>query len=374
MPVASGIPNAYKYSHDKIMEYSGFNIGNFVFRKAILSLIEDATAFMPTTWTEASKIDFTGDCSTIISCANWLGMGEKFESANLMRARIAETIRGKCLILGLGAQASYGQELNWGENTKRLAKVLASKTTELSVRDCTTANALEKIGINNIAVTGCPSNFINLDLKMSDFNSDYIKENSTWADVSFLISEATFGNPLSVSVINRIYSILSQSQGSSYILQNPDLLPLLYRKTNQLPQLYKSATNGNVQTITKLIKAKSKFFSSVDEWLFSSRFYDISFGMRIHGTMVPLQAGVPSILISHDQRTSGLAETMGVPLLTCNDMIDRNYIRKPYDFLEIFKNNAEKYMEKRKELAKKFHNIITENLFTPSSGFCKYCE
>ena len=96
--------------------------------------------------------------------------------------------------------------------------------------------------------------------------------------------------------------------------------------------------------------------------------------MRIHGTMVPLQAGVPSILIAHDQRTSGLAQTMGIPRITCKEFVDKNYIRKPNDFLNIFKNHVDQYIEKRKDLSKKFLKVITKNGFTPSSNFSKYCK
>ena len=374
LPVTSSILNAYKYSHDYIMKYSGLNIGNFVFRKAVFSLVEDASHFTPCTWSEGNKLINAEDSSTIISCANWLGMGEKNEASNLNRAQIIEAMTGNFLILGLGAQASHGQDLDLGENTKRLARALASKVNLLSVRDLTTANALEQIGIDNAVVTGCPSNFINLDLKTTDFDSSYINKNATWADINFLISEASGGNPLSISVTSRIYSILAQSQGSSYVLQSPALLPFLYREVDELPRFYELASNSNTQSIAKLMKAKSKVFTSVDEWLFSSRFYDISFGMRIHGTMVPLQAGVPSVLIAHDQRTAGLADTMGIPKLTCKEFVDQECIQKPENLLEIFRSNLIGYMDRRQELAQEFLKVITSNGFTPSSSFCRYCD
>ena len=374
LPVTSYIENAYKHSYEYIMKCSGVNIGNLVFRKAISSLIGDYESSLPITWKEANNLDFSTESTTIISCANWLGMGDQAESSNLYRAKVVEKISGKCLVLGLGAQASHGEKLVLGPNTQRLAKALASKCKILSVRDSTTANSLEKAGVHNIEITGCPSNFINLDLKKSDYNSDHLKENCTWADINCLVSESSGGNPLSLSVINRIYSILAQSQGSSYILQSPALLPLLYRKTNQLPDLYKPANIESIQTITKLIKAKSRIFTSVDEWLFSSRFYDISFGMRIHGTMVPLQAGIPSILIAHDQRTSGLAKTMGIPQITCKEFVDKSYLRKPYELLNIFKNHVDQYIETRKDLSKKLLKVIADNGFAPSLKFSEYCK
>lgn len=52
-----------------------------------------------------------------------------------------------------------------------------------------------------------------------------------------------------------------------------------------------------------------------------ARTCDLSFGMRIHGTMLPLQSGVPSVLVAHDSRTIGLADKMGIPWVSPEDFV-----------------------------------------------------
>ncbi|MFM8981771.1 MAG: polysaccharide pyruvyl transferase family protein, partial [Spartobacteria bacterium] len=40
---------------------------------------------------------------------------------------------------------------------------------------------------------------------------------------------------------------------------------------------------------------------------------DFTISSRIHGCVASLLAGKPALLLAHDQRTSELAETMGIP-------------------------------------------------------------
>ena len=237
----SGVPDAYQYDSDFLMRQSGLNVGNFVFRKAVRSLLSNVSEFQLIDWATASQVDFNDSSQTIISCANWLGMSDRDEASNLNRARIVESISGKCIVLGLGSQASSGQELSFGPNTCRLARALSSKAKVLSVRDLNTANALNSLGIDNVVVTGCPSNFINTQLTKKMYEKTYLREKTSWADAKLFISEASGGNPLSIRVVQRILSVLSQSPGSRYVLQSPQLLKYLYGESDVFPKFYEHA-------------------------------------------------------------------------------------------------------------------------------------
>ena len=366
------VANSYKYDSSYLMSVSGKNIGNFAFRKALESLIADLHLYQTVNWKDAQDIQFTDDSETIVTCANWLGMTDNDEISNLYRAEVIEKISGKCIIFGLGSQAAFGQDLSFGPNTTRLARALASKTVILSVRDETTAQALQKLGIYNIDVTGCPSNFINTDLSQENFCATRISRNSSWRSSRFFISESSGGNVLSSQVTQRVFSVLQQSPGSRYILQSAALIPFLFHESNELPPLYKQSVLNDLEYFKSLIYNKSQVFSSLDEWLFSARFFDLSFGMRIHGTMVPLQAGVPSILIAHDKRTSGLASTMAIPSITCEDFLDSSKFSSPYSLYELFMDSLNSYFDRRKILAEKFNRLISVNSFVPAPPFVEY--
>lgn len=368
------IDNAYKYDSSYLLKISGKNIGNLAFRKALESLINDLHLYQTINWIDAQSTNFSEDSEIIVSCANWLGMTKNDEKSNLYRAQVIEKISGKCIIFGLGSQASFGQNLSFGPNTQRLAHALASKSNLISVRDETTAKALNNIGIHNIEVTGCPSNFINLNLNLNSFRSSRICENSTWKGSKLFISESSGGNELSSKITKRVFSILSQSPGSRYILQSAALLPFLFNEVNHIPKLYEKSSPSDLELLKMQILNSSQVFSSLDEWLFAARFFDLSFGMRIHGTMIPLQSGTPSILIAHDKRTSGLASTMAIPSITCEDFLDISKFPNPYSLHELFMGSLGKYFTRRKSLAGKFLNLITANSFSPTKSFAEYCQ
>ena len=49
-------------------------------------------------------------------------------------------------------------------------------------------------------------------------------------------------------------------------------------------------------------------------WLDAMRGFDFAVGARIHGVLLPIQAGVPGGVVAHDSRTLELCQTMGVPV------------------------------------------------------------
>ena len=91
-----------------------------------------------------------------------------------------------------------------------------------------------------------------------------------------------------------------------------------------------------------------------------SRTCDLAMGMRIHGTMIPLQAGVPSVVIGHDSRTSGLANYMGIPSVDPKKFIELSNKRPAFTLEEIAKKMAN-YDHRRQALATKMKNYIRVN-------------
>jgi hypothetical protein len=70
------------------------------------------------------------------------------------------------IFFGFGAQASSGAKahsLELGSHTCELACLLSDKCNQLSARDEFTYDVVKRLGIENAVVTGCPSNFLNLD-------------------------------------------------------------------------------------------------------------------------------------------------------------------------------------------------------------------
>jgi hypothetical protein len=372
LKIRSDIPNAYLRPAQEISRLSGLNLGNLAFRHALKSIVQDLSEYEPLDYPgfrkrlEEERVD-----DVIVSCANWLGTRKEDEASNKVRADLIERVDGRVVSLGLGVQATQGTEyLELGPQSQRLAMVLASKAKLLSVRDQLTARTLRAIGVENVCVTGCPSNFINtsptLGAEITERAQSFVKSGSVPGGFRTAISEFSGGHPQSGAVLRSMLGFI-RSLPAFYIVQSPALLSFVYRESEHLPGAYTANSEIPAEELMKLLKSRSLAFSSIESWLDFSRTCELSFGMRIHGTIVPLQAGVPSLLIGHDSRTSGLAEEMGIPVLTPEGFLELG-LRTPTAMFELIGEQMERYDANRMRLAKEFKAFLVGNGVSITEG------
>lgn len=363
----SGINQAYKKNTQGLMNLSGVNLGNFAFRHG-LAQMHDLSPYRKMGW--VGTIDYVEQNgkpdNLLLSCANWLGTSVDDENNNGYRALVIEKMDCPVTAVAIGAQShSPISEFELGPRTQRLIKVISERSKLVSVRDSFTQEALEKYGITNTIVTGCPSNFINLSPTLGrtiQYKASAILDKSMGLDKARIhLSEYSGGNSASLKVLSKTLEILRQSP-SFYVVQSPELLPFLLGESEDLPIVYSTASmmKGKMKA-SDLLKAKTLHFSLIEAWMDFARTCDISLGMRIHGNMLPLQAGVPSIVIGHDSRTSGLANAMGIPLISADDFCKCSLKNLMPKVLEANIFAMEEYDEKRKELHKNFVQFFEAN-------------
>lgn len=363
----SSVPNPYKATTADIMSFSGANVGNFAFRHALKSLINI---------NEYKTVDYNGfnqeltkqqPESVVISCANWLCATEQYENSNKVRADTIEKTNCPITVFGLGAQAKTGQDnFKLGPNTERLAKIISERSTKVSVRDAFTLNVLEGIGINNAVITGCPSNFINLNKRLGDSIVEkcqkVIDAQFKWQDLRMHFSEFSGGHKSSGRVLHETLELLNKSP-SFYVIQSPVLFPFVLNEDGNIPAGYMSNKPSVIKTVEEFrcfLKSKVMHFSSIDAWMDFSRTCDVSIGMRIHGNMLPLQAGVPSVVIGHDSRTNGLSKMMGIPVISPEDFVE--YSQKDSEgLIKFIQAEMKGYDKKRLVLGNVFYEYIKAN-------------
>lgn len=373
----STVPEAYRLKTDELSTASGVNLGNFAFRHALRYLVDDLYSYEPVRWLDFGRIADTERVDrVIVSCANWLGLTARDETANLTRAMTIEKVDCPVVAFGIGVQAKIQAELpKLGPNTLRLAKALAERSVLLSVRDQLTQDTLAAEGITNTVVTGCPSNFINSDPDLGARVAARARVQAarakTWGDVRSCISEASGGHDHSGAVIRQQLELLDSSP-AFYLIQSPALLGFVLGDRAAIPSDYKANNPWKDQSgrLTRTLKSKVLHFSQMDAWMDFSRTCDLSFGMRIHGTMVPLQSGVPSALIAHDSRTIGLAERMGIPWVSPEDYLEIT-AEGPSPLLALIHERMQGYDEGRSKLAQTMHDFIMANGLVPHASLMR---
>lgn len=368
------IPDAFRLTATEINQHCGMNLGNFVFRHALRNVLADLDEYTPVTGAEYKAIlEHEKAESVIISCANWLGQTARDEAWNLGRSKMVEMADCSVVAFGLGVQASglrHDGAVPLGPDTVRLCKVLSERSANISVRDELTRRTLEANGIDNVVTTGCPSNFLNCDPKLGDKLYARGKANTLaeWTDVRTAISEVTGGHALSGAIYKSQLSMMEQTP-AFYVVQTPDFVDFLMGDRGKISAFYRENNPfvGEPNKLTRLLKSKGLFFTDVDSWMIFCRTCDFSTGMRIHGTMVPLQSGVPAILIAHDSRTVGLADAMGVPWMSPDDYLDL-MPRGPKGVFEAFSEKIQGFDEKRAVLAQIMVDFLNSNRLTPNAS------
>ena len=376
---SSGIENAYRFSANELMDATGGNFGNLVFRHALRSILKDFGELTPINWPNARQAAATNRIDyVVVSCANWLGASEEDELRSLGRAQIIESFDCQVLPFGLGTQAPSGaKNLTLGPHTIRLARALSSKCNLIGVRDTFTARVLEGVGVMNTIVTGCPSNFINLDANLGNSiiqrASNTAKAFSGWDQMRTIVSEVGASNLLGNMLGTTILKFLRNNPGF-YVIQSPNVLPFLLGLERDLPAGYRIGVSDNeLSALRSTLLSSVLYFSSVEAWLDFSRTCSVSFGNRVHGAMVALQAGIPSLLIGHDARTEGLAEEMAIPLV--NEVEFESVIEQvPEALLSLIAKLMQGYDDRRRILAGRFLSLLRDNGLDPSEEFLRFGE
>lgn len=369
------IPSAYQMDVSRFSGLTGNNIGNLVFRKGLDSMVKDLGSYQRLSFQCLSENpDICNQADVVLlSCANWLGTSPMHEKGNKKRAEYLRRFSCPVISFGLGIQAPDHQEsIQLGPNTIELAEILSEKSQFISCRCHTTAMTLKNHGIHNVFVTGCPSNFINLRLSKNNFRRIPLQQEESRM-ISCLISEVAYGNPDSVAMIRHVFDNLEHSP-SKYVLQVAQLLHVLYHESEDVPVAYRSALPSlPPERMLSLIREKAMAFCSVDDWLFAAKRFDFSYGMRIHGSMTSLQAGVPTVIVTHDQRTKGLADTMSLPQMDIKRFLG-SHESPVLSAYQNFWDNIDAYFETRRKLAASFLEFLHKNNVAPSDEFNRFCE
>ncbi|GAB5380423.1 MAG: hypothetical protein Alis3KO_25630 [Aliiglaciecola sp.] len=282
-------------------------------------------------------------------------------------AELLEKAQLPILICGLGAQAASTQEaLNFKKGTKRFIDVVSERATKIGVRGNYTAQALLDNGIENIEVIGCPSNFIS---ENTSLGQDCEKSLADLAEVRSVV--------LNIDMIPRLESKLktmfSWSLGRSAAFINQAPVELI-----EMSCLSNTKFNPHVFYRFHQLLAPSvspKFFELIVEKQFSAHFdvkswmrhiskFDLSIGTRLHGNILAMQSGVPSVLMPHDSRTDELSNTLILPRYSLNAISSNTSLEEVVSEVQF---DGISYDKNRTELASRYLQIIVETGLKPSN-------
>lgn len=322
------IPNVGFMDTAEAMKKVGNNTGNLVFQYAAYNLIGETKYLIghDIPW-DISKI--REKCRVIVvPSANFIR--ENFDLTSMVN--FLEKIELPLIFLGLGAQArDYEQtEFDFHPSINKLIALVRERSKFVSVRGDFTAQLLERMGIRQPLVTGCPSNHINPSNELPSMIARKLSKPLR----SFIThGDEPWPKDASKQVVERKLIDWTNNGPSMMSQQSVPAFMEYIRKENpaansEVPDKRESALrNALMPTATisefrNFIASKLRVYFSVHQWLEDSAKYDFSIGLRLHGNMVAWQAGTPALWIYHDSRTQELAETMELPRISFKEFIE----------------------------------------------------
>ncbi len=234
--------------------------------------------------------------------------------------------KARIFCFGLGSQIKNSRDFTLVPGTEKLVRLLADRSDSIGVRGSFTAEVLDRIGIRNVSLTGCPS--------LMGLSDDIIDGMGTKPSGGRLA--VNFSNNVRSHSFNPIAhrdtenGLFRHAVGldSYYVLQNEDVeLGIVSR----LQQGQASEAEAGIRRMLEIFAMPSgdpegeaygrdrlRVFWNVREWIGCMTTMNRSVGTRFHGNVAAILAGTPAMFLVHDMRTLELVELFDLPHLVLN--------------------------------------------------------
>ena len=260
------------------------------------------------------------------------------------------------LIIGIGSQLSSGEK-PCSTTIKNLHKI-SERCTSIGVRGELTAEILVKNGIKNVEVIGCPTVFssLNPEFKVKKEEPDWSKPiafNTELRDagIDFLLKMSRI-SPTRFYMQNEMNFWFEKSRPHPYACK--------VLSWTAMQQHNSKLTLPQFREIRSFIEQNALLFFNTLDWRTSLRECVMSLGMRFHGNMMALQAGIPAVWLVHDNRTRELLNLLQLPTFKFSEDLDLQQIYAEADYSEFNKRYPTLYSNYREFLLK--NGIISNKL------------
>jgi len=353
---------------EHLLRLSGGNTGNFAYIRGLKEIIAGPCELFR--WDTPPEIVGEKCNVVVLACANQLGPHTDLGHF----AKHLEKIGLPIVAFGLGAQAqSFDHKASLTEGTKRWVEVLCAHAPtakpNIGVRGEYSRQVLEDLALGDRAsITGCPSNFINLDVGLSE----RLERKYKTLNLSRVAVAAGLPYWPELQRMEEALANIVDSTKGLYVTQHElNMIRLARNEFEDIDAKTLSLLNRYIRP--KLSSAEFKVwcqrhavcFIDAASWMETLRNFDFVVGPRFHGVMLALQSGTPGGVIAHDSRTLELCQTMQIPVRHFKDIeveIRLESLSSTFEF------DAQAYRSRRIELGGRSMDILRSGGVTPAAG------
>lgn len=346
---------------------TGRNLGNLVWAYASRQIFDNNVEFVELS---KQKID-KGEMDLIaLALANIFKDSERNEVlAKSMYDRLINT-NIPIIVLSVGVQHKDTATFpKLGPECIKLLTLLSEKSLSIGVRGEFTKSCFIHYGVDasKIIKTGCPSILLNLNTSLGrDIQSRYLIRGSVATSMpSFSISHALSKKMLSIASLD----------GSCINVQStPELLAAKRGElsSEKLSNLYTSIFSKEepFDVVDNFFQNNVNYFNDLPNWFHAMKSYSRGISARIHGGIVMMTAGLPTVIIGIDSRVIELCETFYIPYISINEFMESSVDELFSDHVlqgELFDLN-------RKNISHRFINMLRLAGAPVSPALLKFSE
>ena len=327
----------------------GNNIGNLLFPYGISRVLMTGHTTIRTmaiskeiSERQVQKINETYD-AFLIPLANAFRTG--FIDELKQTTAFVKKLNIPCIIIGAGAQARLGKEVNNPElesAVRDFINAVLEKSSLIGLRGEFTADYLTKMGYipeKHFTVIGCPSLYLYGEALP-------VPEPKELSRTSLVSMNSKMQLPQKFH--DFMFRSMKKFENCCYIPQVIHEIRHMYYQApipdgfvKKIPQNYLLADRTKDPAFPKPIS-----FVDAATWLSFLEQREFSFGSRIHGNIAAILAGIPAFIIVSDERIKELVTYHHIPHLMMQDLDERTDIFDLYenaDFSQISKYHKKNY-------------------------------
>jgi glycosyltransferase involved in cell wall biosynthesis len=241
-----------------------------------------------------------------------------------------EKVKIPFVVFGLGSNSFCGFDPDLHKKISpdliRFLKTIASKTVSLGVRGAYTAEILTKLGIVNFDIVGCPTFY-------ESGQNRVIEKQGLSANDKIIFSSPN----IKYSGLNFSSVLQDMEEFPQGIVKNWAVL-----KDCRLKSKFDGHPILRTEIIKMLLDGKAMVFSDIERWKSEVKKHKFSLGSRVHGSILSLNCGVPSVVTNRDARAKEMCELFNMPLFPGFGMdkeISFENLKELYDSLDYGKMN-----------------------------------
>lgn len=305
-------------SFRKSYERSGENFGNILIGNGVKTVLDGYQFSTRDDYQTPEEVNEKCD-HIVIPAANFLWKSFDFG----YMADFLERCTVPITMVGLGAQTNDRSRISEiHPNTLRMVRVISERSPSIGVRGYYTAEVLAANGILNTEVLGCPSLYTKLTPPAAP--PKWLPEDIRTLSVNF--SRRVAGHAFDeyrLQVIENALLKVAIANDLTFVAQDEleELtLSIEPKEENRSDVITNYFSSSNENDVISYFKNYSTYFCNVDDWSTYIKSKSGSIGSRLHGNLISLINGVPSLTIAHDSRTLEMCALTGIPHIHIKDI------------------------------------------------------